>query len=170
VSGSALPNGSADLASLTDVTDRITIDTADAVFNRTRGTVTLTAFLVNTSTEAILLPVKVRVLSLSSKLAKVEVANADNKEVGAGAIWNFADRLAGGRLRPGERSKSKELVFSLKDIRVLDSDFSLSDESNPPDFVRLTAKVLGKLDKITPTDSSPAPASTDWSHHHDLKY
>src|SRR4029077_18266292 len=107
-----------------------------------------------TSSEVILGPVKIRVLSMRSPTGahNLSVANPDNSEGGEGAVWDFTSVLNGGRLRPGERSGAKRLEFRLVAVPPLDVDW-ISDYGwghrgrDRVGIVNIDTKVLGRIEK-----------------------
>jgi hypothetical protein len=115
VDGSAMRNGSKELAGLEDVTEKVTLDLKNGKFDRTTGTLSIDAYLENTSDQKLMAPLKIRVLSLDSKMGLSEIQNGDNREPGAGAVWDFSreipDEHAG--LAPGGRTKLRPLTFRL---------------------------------------------------------
>lgn len=114
----ALRNGAAALEQLDDVTKLIRLDVSEPVVNWATKTATVEAFLTNRSQTSIDGPVKVRVLSLRTLLGAhtVAIMNAENREPGVGAIWDFTAALDGGKLRPGQRSKGKRLIWQWTDL------------------------------------------------------
>jgi hypothetical protein len=119
VDGAAVVNGSKELQTLADVTDKVTLDFRNSKFDRATGTVSIDAYLGNTSDVTLHEPILLRVLSLDSKIGKPTIENADNHEPGPGAVWDFSNTVANKDvgLARGEVSKSKRLSFRLTDVR-----------------------------------------------------
>jgi hypothetical protein len=77
-------------------------------------TVSLEARIVNTSDQAMHIPLIVRVNKLSSSFADlVRVENADNGEHDVGAEWDFSSAIPNGELPPHEKSSLRHLIFRL---------------------------------------------------------
>ncbi len=152
VAGAAMVNGSSDLANLSDVTDKVTLDFKNCQFDRAAGTVSVDAYLGNTSDVALKTPLVVRVLSLDSGMGAAAVANAGNGESGPGAAWDFSQDLPhrDEGLAPGEVSAPKRLVFRLGGIRWEHDPPSATELEN---FIHFEAKVLAPK----PIEQRPAP-------------
>ncbi len=153
VTGRAVMNGTKSLEGLEDVSEDVTFTFANAVLNGKKRTVTVDAYLENTSTDAIVGPVKIRILSLHSPLGthSVQVINLDNTDDG-NMVWDFSASLQGGTLGPGERSSPRRLEFQLSDVPTLDVRWLLDDvwKSRGRDsmgLINIRAKVLGHLKK-----------------------
>ena len=58
-------------------------------------------------------PVKLCLLSLSSRLPWISVANSDNNIDQVGSVWDFTRELEKGVLNGGARSRSKHLEFRI---------------------------------------------------------
>ena len=54
-----------------------------------------------------------RVLTLESEIGVPEITNADNRENGTGAVWDFTPQLPGGKLPSMALSRQKTLTFHL---------------------------------------------------------
>ncbi len=108
------------LAALDDVSDRVTFVVMTTRFDRRTGAVSLTTQLKNTSKDTLRAPFEVRELSLTSELADtVQATNATNHVAGPGAVWDYADAVAGGVLAPAATSEPKVLTFHLSGLRPL---------------------------------------------------
>ncbi|OFV81142.1 MAG: hypothetical protein A2Y78_01500 [Acidobacteria bacterium RBG_13_68_16] len=139
VDGEAAVNGSPDLAALADVSQRVAVEFSNTDYDPVQRVVALDAALTNTSDQPVFSPLKIRVVSLRSGSAVPEVLEADNRLVGAGAVWDFSAVLKGGRLSPGETSRPKRIRFRLNDLAPfkLDANFRLDS------LISVDAKVLG---------------------------
>jgi hypothetical protein len=141
VKGRAIVNGSEELSRLEDLSAMSRIDFTGAGYDAETGTVTLEAQLVNTSKATFRSPIKARVLSVSTELARaVEITNADNRMTGPGAVWDFTDTLMNGELKPGEKSRMKRFSFHLTGLLKIDRS-QLNKFLNLA--VRMEARVLG---------------------------
>lgn len=118
VSGSAIVNGTPQLAGLADVSDNVTLDFKNAKYDKQTGELAVDAYLANTSDKALKAPLYIRVLSLDSKVGVPTIQNASNKETREGAVWDFTPEIPGktGVLAPGKVCAPKKLVFHLADV------------------------------------------------------
>lgn len=91
-------------------------------------------------------PVKVRVLTLEPALGVPRITNADNKEEGTGAIWNFTAQLAGKPLAPMELSEPRTLTFAISDLRPLRQGRDLVRR-----VMNLEARIFAKVQKTPET-------------------
>ena len=117
VAGSAVKNGAAELAELSDVTGRVRLELSNVVHDRARGTLTADARIRNKSKTELRMPLEARVLALTSEVGLPEVVQADNGIRGPGAVWEFRPEGTGSVLKPGDASAPRKLVFRLTDLR-----------------------------------------------------
>jgi hypothetical protein len=154
VAATAVRNGSGVLADMDDVSNKVTLDFANAIFDRKRRTVTVDAYLANTSSDGILGPVKVRVLSMRAPtgVQYLTLTNPDGGERSQGTVWDFTSVLNGGKLRPGERSRPKHLEFQLASVPQMDIDW-ITDNAwshlgiDRVGIVNVDTKILAHLQK-----------------------
>jgi hypothetical protein len=67
----------------------------------------------NISTQTIYAPMRIEVASISSASGRVTVANADNGQTGAGAVWDCSTKVGGDNaLTPNETSLARTLKFN----------------------------------------------------------
>jgi hypothetical protein len=141
VAGQVFKHGSAELAALDDISDKVAFDVDKTEFDAAKNLVTVTLRLKNTSKENIIGPVKGRVCWINSGVGRVSIVNADNKQAGSGAIWDFTPLLKGGKLKPDEKSEARQLVFQLSGVRSIRPDRVFeSDLSNA------SVVILGKAE------------------------
>jgi hypothetical protein len=117
VKGTAEKNGGGDLRDLEDVTSRVAMEIVSTAFDRKTGTATVEAQLKNVSKEPVSAPLKVRVIDARSPLGALRVLDADNKQAGAGAVWDFSPLVKNGTLNAGETSSRRTLRFQLANPR-----------------------------------------------------
>src|SRR5207249_9620698 len=117
VAAKAVKNGAEDLASLDDLTPMTTLERQSSDYDRAAQTATLTVRLKNTSTQTLMGPFKIRLISLESDVADVEVAGASNGMRGAGAVWDVTSYVDNARLEAGAVSRPFTLAFKLHDVR-----------------------------------------------------
>ena len=142
VEGKAIRNGSTELSNLEDISEKVTIEYTNNYYNPENNTLLVDAQLTNTSKEILIGPIKARVILLKSDIGIPEVLNADNKESGVGAVWDFTPLLKDNKLMPEERLKVKPLKFRLSDLRPIRPSKHYIIR-----FVSIQARVLGKVEK-----------------------
>jgi hypothetical protein len=140
VKGVASKNGSPDLASLDDITDKVTMEMNEASYDRTSDLVKVNVQLKNKSSAVLEGPIKLRVLKLQSALGIVEIVNSDNGLKEDGAVWDFSAQLKERVLRPNEFSGTKTLIFRLTKPKPF-------REGNKFNYglVGIDARILGRL-------------------------
>jgi hypothetical protein len=141
VNGTAVKNGSTDLAQLEDISKSVTVELSKPSFDRAKGIFTLHAQLKNISKDTVEGPVKVRVLSMESQLGVPEITNADNGQDGSGAIWDFSSTVSG-PLSPLKLASPKTLTFRLSDVRPI-----AAGRDYKGGVLVIETKVFGKLQK-----------------------
>ncbi len=141
IEGAAIVNGSKELSELQDVSDKVTLDLKSGKFDRATGLLTIDAYLGNTSEQTLKTPIKMRVITLESKMGQPTIVNAENQQPAAGAVWDFSDQIADKSkgFAPGEVAAPKRLTFRLTDVAWGDNPPSADDLSR---FLNFEAKVL----------------------------
>jgi hypothetical protein len=122
---------------LVDVTQRVAVLYGGSQrYDARSGILTVDVVIQNKSAERIDGPFKLAVPSLTKDYGLADIANAENKASGAGAIWDITSAVAKGGLDAGATSKP----FSLK-FRYLPSR---SDEAytTTEDFLDLNIKIF----------------------------
>lgn len=141
ISGEAAVNGGVDLSGMDNVTRDVMLRIANTKYDQKRGVISFDTLLVNTSDEAIHIPVKMRVVSLRAGTGTINIAHADNHGTGEGSIWDFSPLIADGVLKPGQKSGSKRFEFHVTDI----NPFRLGPhEFVDPYLINADCIVLGK--------------------------
>ncbi|MHB1861931.1 MAG: sialidase family protein [Gemmatimonadaceae bacterium] len=140
VDGTVARNGGGDLADLSDLSGRVTLELLRTAIDRKTGRVTFHVRLKNaTRTDTIRGPLKARVLQLTSENARtVDVANSDNGLRGVGAVWDLTSLLPAGGLLPDSLSAPRDLVFQLTGMTPFRTGTDLHLM-----FVNMEAKILG---------------------------
>jgi len=140
VDGKVARHGGGDLADLADLSNRVSLTVLSTSYDRATNRLTFHTRLRNTTrADTLKAPLKARVLTLTSEVAKnVEIVNADNQTRGVGAVRDFTPLLKDGVLLPDSLSAPKDLVFQLTGIGSFreGADLHLG-------FVNMEAKVLG---------------------------
>ena len=156
VNGVVAMNGGGDLADLSNLSGRVTLETINTSYDRKTNQLTFRTVLRNPSrTDTIRGPLKARVLLLTSENAnKVEVANSDNAMKGVGAVWDFTKELKENTLLPQQASAPKDLVFQLTGMMPFRDGTELH-----LNFVTMDAKILGPplrgRGRVRANDGSP---------------
>jgi hypothetical protein len=133
VAGDVAQYGAAANASLQDVTQNIEVVYVGAAVDNRR--ISLETLLVNTSSDTVFGPLKLRATALRSDQGSVRALNADNDQVGPGATWDFTGALAPGQmLVPGASTKARQLVFQVDYVQRFGHS-----------LVDFDAKILGSL-------------------------
>ena len=145
-------NGGGDLATMSDVGGKVSIQLANTGFDRKTNRVTFRARLKNTTkTDTVRGPIKARITSVRSDIAIAEILSADNSLRGPGAVFDLTPLLPSGGLLPDSLSAAKDLVVQLSDIRPFKQG-SLTRTG----FATVDARLLG------PPDAKAKPsAATD---------
>lgn len=141
VQGKAMHNGTADLSGYTDESSKVSLEFNGASYDRSTHVLSIDAYLVNTSSTDLSGPLKLRAISITSKMGALAARNSDNGAPGAGAVWDLTGLLDGGVLKAGETSHTaKHLEFQISDISP--------DADKSPDawlgMLSVEAKLLGK--------------------------
>lgn len=142
--GSAVLNGSPELARERNVTNDVTLELANASFSRSNADVSIDAYLLNTSKKPIHGPVQARLMTLTSQMGvpRLIVGSANGVQE-RGAIVDFTPSLHAGRLAPSERSNAVRLVFHLDGLRPNGTSAATYMDSLQ-DFVTFTARVFAR--------------------------
>ncbi|HUR59714.1 MAG TPA: sialidase family protein [Opitutaceae bacterium] len=107
------PAPDAALAKLDDISSASTLELSQPRFDRANNVLTAVARVVNTSSQALQGPFRVRVTALTSALGDLTVTNADNNVDGVGADWAFTDA----KLEAGASSDPRIVRFKLSNLR-----------------------------------------------------
>jgi hypothetical protein len=120
VDGVVSKNGGGTLATLDDVSRKVTLELTESVFDRSANNDEVTARLKNTSRDTLNGPFMGRIVNLRSALALgVELAGGADGSGGAGSVVDFTNIVPGGLLLPDARSEPKRLSFRLRDLKPL---------------------------------------------------
>jgi hypothetical protein len=114
---------------LTDVTNKVEIlYGGNQHYDARSGSLSVDVVLENKSSESIHAPVKLAVRSLSVDYRYADVANANNREIGGGAVWDLSDSIPEQGLETRASSRPFTLRFRCipnrrKDAPFIDEDF-----------------------------------------------
>jgi hypothetical protein len=142
VEGQAAVNGSPELSALSDLTQSVAVAFAKTEYDSAGRVVALDVTLTNTGEKALIAPLKLRVISLSSSSAVPILLDSENRRPGAGAILDFSSELEQGRLAPGAKSRPKRLRFRLDRL----GPFKLGKHGGLGSLISVETKVLGKTE------------------------
>jgi hypothetical protein len=116
VTGRAVRNGSGDLALLENVTPLLELQYTSSAYDATAHTVTLDYTLLNTSTDTIVGPLKLRLVALDSDLGTPTLLLPGNRVGRAGTVIDLTDALKDGVLQPSQRTASRRVRVRLDPI------------------------------------------------------
>lgn len=153
VKGIVNRNGSSDLKQFEDVSDSVSVELTGCGYENSTKIVSCNAQLKNIANHALYGPLKLRLIGLRSELGQPTVVNADNGQSGAGAVWDFGEKMTGKSLEPNQMSEIKQLRFHISNPRPFRQEnlFRYS-------LVELDARVLGHhRKKELPSTSAVAP-------------
>jgi hypothetical protein len=145
VKGTAIRNGSTELANLENLSEKVVIRYTNTRYDRGTNKLSVDAQLLNVSNDTIIGPVKARVLRLSSEMGISRILKSENSEGGVGAVWDFTSLLKDGLLRPNEKSELKRLEFIVSDLQPL-RPYPIAAHRGLG-LVRIEAKLFGKVAK-----------------------
>ncbi|HEY6805439.1 MAG TPA: sialidase family protein [Pyrinomonadaceae bacterium] len=115
VSAKGVLHGSPELAQLTEITDKVSLEILSINYDRSTNTLTCETRLTNTSAQKLNGPFKVKFVSLTSDIGgQIKLVNNDD-----GVAPVFEMTAPNNQLQPNESSQPKKLVFRLDDIQPL---------------------------------------------------
>jgi hypothetical protein len=89
----------------------------DQSYDLSTSTLNVQVALKNNSLQPLRAPIVLKAETLTSKVLKLEIANADNRLPGPGAIWDLTPALTDGLLNPGSISRPYLLQFHATPIQ-----------------------------------------------------
>lgn len=113
VVGGVEKNGSADLASLEDVSNDVAVLFSQVRLDQTNQSFTADVYVQNISDAVIYTPLKLRALRLGSGIGGAEFENADHGRTGSNTIFDLSSLMPGNGLKPGERTRGKQITVRL---------------------------------------------------------
>lgn len=144
VRGTAAVNGGGALATLRDVSDRVTVRYANLQYDRRASVVSGDAFLVNVSRDTVQLPLTLRITAMASDLGRIQVMKADNDVHEDGAAIEFRGAPSQQGLAPGASTSSRHI-----ELRILDPGPIRVDDRGGTAFARLRMRVLSPAEVST---------------------
>lgn len=152
VNGTAMRNGDPALESLKDLSSYADVRYSLARVDLATNVITIGAVIINTSTAKIPGHLTLQLLALSSAQGLIEVENADNGVVSAGAIWEFYT-ASGDSLEPGALTMPRQLRFKLAHAPFPPP---LLDDIIRSSLVEVDVKILGKSASHSQEVTSPS--------------
>jgi hypothetical protein len=111
VNGAPTKNGDPNSAGMEDVSSDVSLLT-DTLVNQRNTIVSATVRLRNDSNHKLRYPLELRVVSIGSQVATLEILDSDNHQKGPGAIWNIPQSVDNA-IDPGQTSQPVTLTFKL---------------------------------------------------------
>lgn len=150
VNRKAMTNGDPELASLQDVSEKVVLKFMNPAYDLKTGRVSVDMQIQNTSEDTIILPVKLRVIRLTTGTGGVlSITGADNGVAGPGAVWDFEKMLVDKRLKPNETSGLRRLQFHIAEIPPLDGAMILSRGWGALELIHIEARLLANVQQNT---------------------
>lgn len=150
VTGDVSRHGSRARAALDDVSAGVKLVMSKVEYDPPTGRVVADAHVVNVSDEAVMGPMIVRILSLTSQHGAPALLGADNQGRGPGAELDFTRLLVNGGLAPKERTAARRIEFQLDGVRPLHAPASYPRGRGGSTIIHVTARVLAAHPKDDP--------------------
>jgi len=157
VDGSAIANGSPQLAGLEDLSGSLTLSITNAEFDRDRKTITADVAVENNSMERVRGPFKVRVLTLRSAIGTPELTTATGGSELGGLLLDYSDEVPGGTLAPDQKSRSLRLELRFPQLASLEPRMDVIGA--PRMWLDVAATVFGPPGQGKKTEKEKAEAS-----------
>ncbi len=140
VAGSAIMNGSTDLAKLADVSGHCIMRLLEVTYDQNTREMAAKIEIENVSRQTITGPIKLRLTDLISPIGNVLVENADNHISGPGAVWDFSAEISPAGLAPDASTKSREI--RLRFTSIYPGAFISESHQVSPDWLTFSGRVL----------------------------
>ena len=148
VNGKAVRNGDPELSTLEDVSEKIVLTLTNAVYDARTGRVSVDVQLENNSEDTITLPIKLRVIALTSGSGGIlTIAGADNGVTGPGAIFNLEKLLVDQKLKPNQNSGVRRLHFQIAEVPSLSSAAIRSRGWGALELSHMEVRVLANIQR-----------------------
>jgi hypothetical protein len=138
VTGTPAKHGSAALASLDDVSDKVDMYYTNISYDEAKAIASISVQLKNISSQTLHGPLNGRLLAFSSGMGTPKAINAENNLPGLGAVWQFD--LNGQSLAPGELSRPRKIEFQIMNLQ----SFSKENGEIRGGLVSFDLQILGK--------------------------
>jgi len=142
----AMRNGESELATLRDVSERVIVQYTNPTYDAKTGRLGVDLQLQNTSEDTILLPLKLRVIALSSAgMGIPTIVGADNGMDGPGAVWDLEKMLVDQKLKPNEKSRVRRLEFRIAQTAPLSETVIRMRGWGALELVHIEARLLSNV-------------------------
>lgn len=147
----AVRNGDRELSSLEDVSEKVVLIFTNTAYDTKTGRVSVDLQVQNTSEDTIILPVKLRVIALTSASGgTLTILDADNGVAGPGAMWDLEKMLVEQKLKPKQKSGLRRLQFHIADIHPLNGAAILSRGWGALELIHVEARLLANVQRKAP--------------------
>ncbi len=151
VKGKAVRNGDPELSTLEDVSEKVVLTFMNPAYDARTGLVSADMQLQNLSEDTIVLPVKLRVISLTSGAGgTITINGAENSSSGTGAILDLEKVLVDKKLRPNQKSGLLRLQFHVAGIPPLSGSAIRSRGWGALELIHVEARVISNLERNPP--------------------
>lgn len=152
VNRKAVRNGDPELSTLQDVSEKAVLTFTNPTYDAKTGRLSVDVQVQNTSEDTLILPVKLRVIALTSGSGGVlTIAGADNGVTGPGAVWDLDKVLVDQKLKPNQKSQPRRLQLHISDIPPLSEAAIRSRGWGALELLHLEARVLANVQRNTPS-------------------
>lgn len=142
VSGAGLRNGSHDLEGMLDVSDKVELEVGRRRFDRASGALLIDVRVTNRGSDALVAPMKLRILGVESLFGSVEVRVGNAWLPPEGSVIELTQALPNGQLAAGATSAPVEITFRLAELRLPSAARGFSDEDVSFKFLRFDSAIL----------------------------
>ncbi|HKY41513.1 MAG TPA: sialidase family protein [Pyrinomonadaceae bacterium] len=147
----AIRNGDPQLATLQDVSEKVIVKYTNPTYDTRTGRLSVDVQLQNTSTDTILLPLKLRVVALATAgLGVPTIVGADNGMDGVGAVWDLEKILVDQKLKPKEKSRVRRLEFRIAQTAPLTEAAIRMRGWGALELVHVEARLLANIQQNAP--------------------
>lgn len=150
VNGKAVRNGDPELSTLQDVSEKVVLTFTNPIYDAKTGRLSVDVQLQNMSEDTLILPLKLRVIALTSGSGGVlTIAGADNGVTGPGAVWDLEKVLVDQKLKPKQKSQSRRLQLHIAGVPPLSEAAIRSRGWGALELIHLEARVLANVERNT---------------------
>jgi hypothetical protein len=151
INGKAMVNGDPQLTTLQDVSEKVIVKYTNPIYDMRTGRLSVDVQLQNKSEDTIVLPLKLRVIALTSAgLGVPTIVGADNGLDGAGAVWDLEKVVVDQKLKPNEKSRVRRLEFHIAQSAPLSEAAIRTRGWGALELVHIEARLLGNVERKAP--------------------
>jgi BNR/Asp-box repeat protein len=155
VNRKAMPNGDPELTTLQDVSEKMILNFTNPTFDLRTGRLSVDIKMQNTSEDTIVLPVKLRVISLTCGGGGIPtIVGADNDMERTGAVWDLEQLLVDKKLKPNQTSRVRRLEFNITDMPPLSEAAIRSRGWGALELIHVEARVLANVQRTAPATTT----------------